>query len=309
MVLMASQDTVSNQSTGTNPVFARHETFHPRYGWLKKGFEAAKQDPQIFLREDAPVQLGVGKNMVRSIRYWCDAFKLTQQGQPTHFGHKLLEQWDPYLEDPASLWLLHWHLLKPPCIATAWWVIFNDFRQIEFISTDMLEALKRYCGKLSRNLAESSLQKDVNCILRMYVSQPPKSGPTEDTLDCPFADLGLIQPAEDSKRYIFRTGFKNNLPAEIIVGACLDSIAMENSVEKKQGTVSISRLLYEINTPGMVFKLSESALCEAIETVARVHPAIQLSDTAGLLQLSFMDSPSWLAGSILDGYYRNRLAI
>ncbi|MCT7964099.1 DUF4007 family protein [Laspinema sp. D1] len=51
-----------------NPVFARHETFHPRFGWLKKGFDKAKEDPGVFLAEDAPVRLGVGKNMVRSIR-------------------------------------------------------------------------------------------------------------------------------------------------------------------------------------------------------------------------------------------------
>jgi hypothetical protein len=48
-------------------VFARHETFHPRFGWLKKGFDQASQDSGIFLREDAPVLLGWGK-------IWCDRF-------------------------------------------------------------------------------------------------------------------------------------------------------------------------------------------------------------------------------------------
>jgi hypothetical protein len=36
-------------------IFARHETFHPRFGWIKKGFDRAAEDPGIFLREDAPV--------------------------------------------------------------------------------------------------------------------------------------------------------------------------------------------------------------------------------------------------------------
>ena len=62
-----------------DPVFARHETFHPRYGWLRKGFVAARNDPQIFLRKDAHISLGVGKNMARSIRYWCHAFKLLRE--------------------------------------------------------------------------------------------------------------------------------------------------------------------------------------------------------------------------------------
>ncbi|EKD09459.1 DUF4007 family protein [Limnospira platensis] len=61
-----------------NPVFARHETFHPRFGWLKKGFDQSEKDDRIFLAEDAPVRLGVGKNMVRSLRYWCQAFKILE---------------------------------------------------------------------------------------------------------------------------------------------------------------------------------------------------------------------------------------
>jgi len=57
------------------PIFARHETFHPRFGWLKKGFDRARDNSRLFLAEDAPVVLGVGKNMVRSIRYWVSSQK------------------------------------------------------------------------------------------------------------------------------------------------------------------------------------------------------------------------------------------
>ena len=63
----------------SRPSFARHETFHPRHGWVKKGFDEACKDPNVFLRDDAPVVLGVGKNMVRSIRYWCSAFKVLER--------------------------------------------------------------------------------------------------------------------------------------------------------------------------------------------------------------------------------------
>ena len=56
----------------------RHETFTPRYGWLKKGYDAASREPDIFRAADAIEQLGVGKNMVRSIKFWCQAFKVLQ---------------------------------------------------------------------------------------------------------------------------------------------------------------------------------------------------------------------------------------
>ena len=61
-----------------NIFFARHETFCPRYGWLKKGFDAVSQDPKVFDQPDAIETLGVGKNMIRAIRYWCMAFKIIE---------------------------------------------------------------------------------------------------------------------------------------------------------------------------------------------------------------------------------------
>jgi hypothetical protein len=289
-------------SLSISPVFARHETFHPRFGWLKKGFDALCKDPDVFLREDAAVVLGVGKNMVRSIRYWCDAFKLTSENQPTPFGHQLFSQWDAYLEDVASLWLLHWFLLKPPCYATAWWITFNHLQQVEFTTDSLFEIMREFCVNLNRNIAESSLRKDVNCILRMYTAQEYKSNVTEDTIDSPFVQLGLLKSAEESKHFLFNIGSKMNLPPEVIVFTCFDYLTsfMEN---KQQGTVSISRLLYEPNSPGMVFKLSEVELCEAIEKIAQTRSDIHLSDTAGLIQLSFNDFPSVLSRCILESYY------
>src|SRR3982751_2851058 len=96
--------------------FSGHETFPFRYPWLKKGYDAVREDGDVFVRDDAITTLGVGKNMVRSIRHWCLAAGLLQEGkkgggsgvQVTQLGKLLLAEdgLDPYLEDPATLWLL-----------------------------------------------------------------------------------------------------------------------------------------------------------------------------------------------------------
>ena len=44
--------------------FARHETFHPRYSWFRKANAEAAEDGSVVSRENAPVQMGVGKNVV-----------------------------------------------------------------------------------------------------------------------------------------------------------------------------------------------------------------------------------------------------
>src|SRR3954451_12624351 len=90
--------------------FSGHQTFPFRYPWLKKGFDAVRADPAVFTRDDAITTLGVGKNMVRSIRHWCLAAGILTENRdsglhPTELGELLLddEGLDPYLEDPATL--------------------------------------------------------------------------------------------------------------------------------------------------------------------------------------------------------------
>jgi len=59
--------------------FSGHETFTLRYGWLTKAVAAVKSDPEIFSRDDAMVSLGVGKNMVRSIRHWSTSLGIVEE--------------------------------------------------------------------------------------------------------------------------------------------------------------------------------------------------------------------------------------
>ncbi|MCY3615090.1 MAG: DUF4007 family protein [Bacteroidetes bacterium] len=51
--------------------FSGHETFPLRLNWLKKAVDAVNKKDTIFHSDAAIVELGVGKNMVRSIRHWA----------------------------------------------------------------------------------------------------------------------------------------------------------------------------------------------------------------------------------------------
>ena len=62
-----------------NPSFSGHQTFPFRYTWLKKGVDAVMDNPNVFTDDDAPVILGVGKNMVSSIRHWCSVSGLIEK--------------------------------------------------------------------------------------------------------------------------------------------------------------------------------------------------------------------------------------
>jgi hypothetical protein len=104
--------------------FGRHETFPLRYGWLTQGLEAVRRTPTLFAQpEPAMIALGVGRNMVNAIQYWLRATGLVDfqdgAGTATPLGQALLgPAGDPYLEDQATLWIIHWLIAANAAFAT-----------------------------------------------------------------------------------------------------------------------------------------------------------------------------------------------
>lgn len=260
-------------------VFARHETFHPRYGWLRKAVEAVTLDEAVFTADDSTVKLGVGKNMVRSIRYWASAASLIRQTadstshhvreEPTLNGNAIFgpRGADPYLEASGTLWLVHWWLLRPVCQLPVWWIAFNRFRAVEFTEPQLVEFVADEIGRSSWDSPmRSSIEKDVSCLLRTYAAVKRGRAAIDDLLDCPLRNLGLIEETSPD-RFRFSLGRKPGMPAEIVLFAAVDWMAMQESGAL---TVSVSRLLNELGSPARVFKLNETALCELLEeAVAR----------------------------------------
>lgn len=61
-----------------NERFSGHESFPCRYGWLPKIYEAVTTSPDQLTNDDLATQsLGIGRNMVRSIRFWGEATEVT----------------------------------------------------------------------------------------------------------------------------------------------------------------------------------------------------------------------------------------
>ena len=112
--------------------FGRNETFSLRYNWIYKGLSALKENKDIFTSPDALNKLGVGKNMMLSMRYWLLAYQLVEKQNPSTFTNLASylfdpdEGKDPYLEDINTLWLLHWKLCTNPDHATMYFWFFKS---------------------------------------------------------------------------------------------------------------------------------------------------------------------------------------
>ncbi|MGQ0680568.1 MAG: DUF4007 family protein [Actinomycetota bacterium] len=299
--------------------FARHETFHPRWGWFTKAVQRAGEDPEIFLSPDATVRLGVGKNMVRAIKFWGLASRLlTQAYNPdsprkpqvvvSRIGEALMDDngLDPYLEDPATLWLLHWLMVAPKTLLPAWWLTFSEFKSVEFKEEDLVEFVADQVEGVAEwgRREKSSIVKDVSCLLRMYApgGRSHSREGIDDWLDCPFRELGLVAPStikHGGHRFIL--GPKPNLGPCILGFAVFDYLSR---TDPETRTATIGRLATDAGSPGRMFKLSEGAISEALELACKAINGVALTSVAGVAQVGFDDDPAIVATRFLYAHYR-----
>lgn len=272
--------------------FSGHESFPFRYPWLKKGYDAACKDQAVFTREDATTTLGVGKNMVRSIRHWCLAAGILEETdgggmRPSALGDLLLSDdgLDPYFEDPATLWVLHFRIANNRTRATTWFWVFSHFHEAEFTRERITSALCKWARTLpGKRVADSSIKRDVEVFLRTYApSGRTRRGVLEDTLDCPLVELGLIVRTADSQAYRFRRGLQDNLPDRVLLFGLLH---FWNAFAPTAETLAIHDLTHQPTSPGRVFQIDESSLVERLESIETwTAGALSYRDTAGLRQL------------------------
>ncbi len=290
----------------------RHETFTPRYGWLKKGYDAVKEDSAVFKASDAVERLGVGKNMVRSIRFWCTAFHIIEPSPEgsglmvtTKLGDKLLNNtgWDPYLEDIASIWLLHWQLFMPRLEAVNWPIAFNRCNVWSFDIKQLTKILHTAAQKYTRfaSISEKSFEKDASCLIRMYTEETPEK---ESEIDSPFRQLGLIRKAEEKNEVSFSNTEKATLPPLIFAAASFSYMC--SYVPAKQRTISLQRLTYDLNSPGVVFKVSESVVGANLYSAIDSLKQASLRDDMGVYQLHLSKDPGALYWSSLEKYYEEK---
>ncbi len=297
------------------PVFANHESFHLRYGWLKKAYDKARDDRKIFSRDDATIRLGVGKNMVRSMRFWSTANKIIEPRghsskatwEPTHMGRTIFGEkgLDPYLEQPDTLWLLHWLLFAPPCKVPVWWIIMNEFSATNLKIEDVTESVMARVRNLSdwNTPSEKSVKKDIDVFIRTYSTRQAKLS-IEDYLDCPFRQLHLIkQSSKDTMRFVF--GKKHGISPLIVAFACIDFVGRAGITSK---SISVGRLATETGSVGNVFKMGENDIADMLQEACNKAESIRMSNINGAQHLVF-DSVEKAHMEILHLAYGRKLRL
>lgn len=285
--------------------FSGHDSFQCRQLWLKKGYDYILSK-KSFNDEDAVVKLGVGKNMVSSIRYWMKAFNIIDsKDEPTDFGTKLFgnDGYDPFLEDDASLWLLHYQLIKTE-LASIYNIIFNEFRKekLFFNKDTFLNYLKRRReAEPTLTFNDNTVAEDFDVIIKMYQSNEFAKD-VEDSFSGVLSEIGLLKTIyiekgkgkKTEEQYQIENNERDKLPESVLLFSILDNPDYGNSI-------SLDTLEFDPNSPGSIFCLNRSGLINKISEIVHVNKSITFNDHAGIKELQFKSKPK--AYSILDIYY------
>jgi len=289
----------NNQEIRTKYTFSGHESFQCRQQWLKKGFDYVSSG-RSFRSEDSVVTLGVGKNMVSSIRYWMKSFNLiNSDDQLTSFATSIFDDnigYDPYLEDEATLWLLHYQLVANK-YANTYSLIFNELRRekVEFLGQHFVAFIKR------KSESESGISFNINTInadfevfKKMYYADSTRRQ-TEDSYSGLLSELNLLKaqygekPEDNSKNgrresfYIENTE-RGNLPVEIFIFSVLNNPNFGLSI-------SLNSIEHDYDSPGSIFAINRFGILNKIQEAIEVFDFITFNDHAGIKELQFKHKP------------------
>lgn len=281
-------------------VVNKHGSFYLRSGWGTKIIDAVKEDETIFSpnNEQAAVDnIGLGRVMIKALRYWSDAIGLTEEEKrPTGISKKrtslfdLIDMHDRYFQRMGSLLLMHRNLARNIKTATAWYWAFNEFKAQAFTKEDFVDGLHAFLGVNGVNVKRAATEKEFNCFKNTYIGEGKFDRKTivdDDTY--PFlAPLHLLR-INDEKKYEKVSITKADMPCEILIY----SIAYDNGDELtgwEQKQISIDQLMEDKLQIGKYYNIRYSKLIEMLMEAENKNLLI-LSNNFGNRHIEMTDYP------------------
>lgn len=255
--------------------FGGHQSFALRIAWLPKAVATieAGTDP-LSTPIVGVVELGLGKNMVESLRCWIDAFGVAKRARHgwslTPIGAAIFGEngHDPFLEDVQTLWLMHWTIsTRSEGRFFAWELLVNRWTETTFSPSVVVDAFLREAERSDRRLSPISARQHFDVWLQSYLAG--RSGRGEESLDSPMTALGLVRHAGErdvggGRRepvYAFDRGPKQRLADATFAYALGDWWDEQYGGDE---TAPLREITFGRASPGQVFRLSEHEVRERL---------------------------------------------
>lgn len=284
--------------------FGGHQSFHLRDQWLSKGIYWTEESPQTLWNnkpEDAMRKIGVGKNMVDSIKYWLKASHLIASHQEgftlTEIAKKIQEK-DPYFELDGTLFLIHYLIATNKTEATTWHWFFNHFSADEFEKESLENAFSAYVSIQShKKITDKTLDKDLTCLLKMYqaIKWTGKKNPETEN-PSPFTKYAWIEKKGET---FFRNKLNSN-DFNIHMFSYILYLFWKNELECPE-SIKLEDLCLKENSPGRIFHFSQEEMSDLIDSCSKKQSYLNYSRTGGY----FIVRPNKIKlKKALDNYYK-----
>ena len=288
-------------------VVNKHGSFYMRSGWGTKIIQAVKEDNMIFSpsNEQAAIDsIGLGRIMIKALRYWSDVMGLTnevktQNGirkEPTQMFENI-DKYDRYFQRMGTMSLLHRNLALNVDEATAWYWLFNEWNSTSITKEEFSDGFHTYLAVNGMKIKKDAVDKEYNCVKNTYIGEKSfdlKTIMDEDTY--PFlAPLKVLKTGE--KKVLLKTHLNSReIPVELLIYC----IAMDNRDQNFEGNqISIEVLMEEKCQVGRYFNFRYSELIDML-LEAENKRYIGLNNNFGNRYIEFI---GYDYTSLLDKYF------
>jgi hypothetical protein len=292
--------------------FSGHETFSCRTNWLNKGVRFCMNEASQlsdFSAPHAPLSLGVGKNMSISIRYWLEAFgiilqdsfgddlkdRLNNQIIQLFYGEGDDDVFDPYLEDPFTLWYLHYKLASTQFAGMYHFFYYNYFprKASEFFTEEeFLNSLKSYLRKEGHTVpSDKTLSSDFGVFIDMYCIRHSTRDELDDVGVNILQSLGILSrtanPRAKNGHYFINKSINESIPDQLLAFVIQEYFETKNIYGR-----SVDLLLEEVGRPFLFYKENFHTRVRRLADLYPEYFSISVSRNTGISEFEINPSLS-----------------
>lgn len=247
--------------------FGHHQSFYLRVNWISKAMKMLEKDKAFFYDPFGFEQIGLGRNMVKALRYWMTATGLMAEGKNeekksihtlTETG-SILRQYDRFARLPLTAMVLHTLLASDKVQASTWYWYFNEFNHRSATGEEMLAALQEWImQQQGRVVSVDTLKRDIDCLKLMYTARARIDDDPEEVVASPLSNLGLLH--ETKEVHAKRTPELAELDADGLY-YCLLHYCNRHGVD----SVTLEEIQFKPMLWGRLFHLSSGQILEGLE--------------------------------------------
>lgn len=278
--------------------YGQHQSFYLRDRWLNKAIRHLREDNRFLYDKEAFEKMGLGKNMVQSLKYWVVATGVVEEVYNekrkkihliTNLG-KILYQYDKFIKFQDTASILHYHMCKQKEPSTTWYWFFNELKETmttkESLSQELISWVKENEKKPFSN---NSLKKDIDCLIKLYTAGQSNIDP-EEVIQSPLSKLAIL---EEKKGIVY----KRNLSISKVGLTALMYVLLDYKLVKNIDTVSVDELVIQPGLWGKVFNMNRTTIVNALTELSMhdTHPIYFVrTNNLDLIRIPNVDSLEFL---------------